>query len=106
MEKYDITKPIKIPVGMHRLNSDPSISFQLNRLVNIDGCDLAVAKEIGNTIKSADDFYTVLKKRGDFELENGHIKKCSGTLPNVRIFHRLGGPERSCRLEKGKGAFL
>ena len=39
MEKYDITKPIKIPVGMHKLNDDPSISFQLNRLVNMDGCD-------------------------------------------------------------------
>lgn len=67
MEKYDITKPIKIPVGMHKLNNDASISFQLNRLVNMDGCDLAVAKEIGNTIKSAADFYTVLKKHGGFD---------------------------------------
>lgn len=47
MEKYDITKPMKIPVGMHKLNGEPGISFQLNRLVNMDGCDLAVAKEIG-----------------------------------------------------------
>ena len=57
MEKYDITKPIKIPVGMHKLNDDPSISFQLNRLVNMDGCDLAIAQEIGPTIKTAADFY-------------------------------------------------
>ena len=53
MEKYDITKPMKIPVGMHKLNGEPGISFQLNRLVNMDGCDLAVAKEIGLAIKSA-----------------------------------------------------
>ena len=52
MEKYDITKPMKIPVGMHKLNGEPGISFQLNRLVNMDGCDLAVAKEIGLAIKS------------------------------------------------------
>lgn len=86
MEKYDITKPIKIPVGMHKLNSDPSISFQLNRLVNMDGCDLAVAKEIGNTIKSAGDFYTVLKKRGDFELENGHIKNAAALYRMSEFF--------------------
>ena len=86
MEKYDITKPIKIPVGMHKLNSDPSISFQLNRLVNIDGCDLAAAKEIGNTIKSAADFYTVLKKRGDFELENGHIKNAAALYRMSEFF--------------------
>ena len=35
MEKYDITKPIKIPVGMHRLNDDAGISFQLNRLASL-----------------------------------------------------------------------
>ncbi len=45
MEKYDITKPIEIPVGMHKLNNDPGISFQLNRLVNMDGCDLSVARD-------------------------------------------------------------
>ena len=45
MEKYDITKPIKLPVGMHKLNDDAGISFQLNRLVNLDGCDLEVARE-------------------------------------------------------------
>ena len=87
MEKYDITKPIKIPVGMHKLNDDPSISFQLNRLVNMDGCDLAVAQEIGPTIKTAADFYDVLKKRADLELENEHIKMLphSTECPNFSL---------------------
>lgn len=77
MEKYDITKPMKIPVGMHKLNGEPGISFQLNRLVNMDGCDLAVAKEIGLAIKSASDFYRVLKSRADSEMEQGHIKNAA-----------------------------
>lgn len=77
MEKYDISKPIKIPIGMHKLNDDPGISFQLNRLVNMDGCDLSVAQEIGPTIKSASDFYGVLKSRADFELEKGRIKNAA-----------------------------
>ena len=77
MEKYDITKPMKIPVGMHKLNGEPGISFQLNRLVNMDGCDLAVAKEIGPAIKSTSDFYRVLKSRADSELEQGHIKNAA-----------------------------
>ena len=62
MEKYDITKPIKLSVGMHKLNANAGISFQLNRLVNMDGCDLSVAKEIGPTIKSTSDFYKVTSK--------------------------------------------
>lgn len=77
MEKYDITKPIRIPVGMHRLNDDAGISFQLNRLVNMDGCDLSVAREIGPTIKTPAEFYSVLKTRADRELESGHIKNAA-----------------------------
>lgn len=77
MEKYDITKPIKLPVGMHKLNDDPGISFQLNRLVNMDGCDLSVAREVGASIRTADDFYGALKGRADLELENGHIKNAA-----------------------------
>ena len=61
MEKYDITKPVKIPVGMHKLNDDPGISFQLNRLVSMDGCDLSVAREVGSSIKTAAEFYGALK---------------------------------------------
>lgn len=59
MEIYDISKLIKLPVGMHKLNDDPGISFQLNRFVNMDGCDLSVAQEIGPGIKTAADFYGV-----------------------------------------------
>ena len=77
MEKYDITKPIKLPVGMHKLNDDPGISFQLNRLVNMDGCDLSVAREVGASIRTAADFYGALKGRADLELENGHIKNAA-----------------------------
>lgn len=77
MEKYDITKPIKIPVGMHKLNDDAGISFQLNRLVNMDGCDLSVAREIGPAIKTTADFYGVLKSRAGIELEQGHIRNAA-----------------------------
>ena len=87
MEKYDITKPMKIPVGMHKLNSDPEISFQLNRLVNMDGCDLAVAKEIGPAIKSASDLYGVLEKQSRFRTGTGAHKERGGAVPHVRVLH-------------------
>lgn len=106
MEKYDITKPIKIPVGMHKLNNDPSISFQLNRLVNMDGCDLAAAKEIGNTIKSAADFYTVLKKRGDFELENGHIKNAAALYRMSEFFTDWEDPNGLAARKKARELFF
>lgn len=51
MEKYDITKPIVLPVGMYKLNVNPSISFQLNRLVNFDLGDLDEIRKVGSQIK-------------------------------------------------------
>ena len=39
-EKYDITQPIVLPAGMYHLNDNPSLNFQLNRLVNMDMGDL------------------------------------------------------------------
>lgn len=106
MEKYDITKPISIPVGMHKLNKDPGISFQLNRLVNMDGCDLAVASEIGNTIKTAADFYTVLKKRGDSELENGHIKNAAALYRMSEFFTDLEDPNGLAAWKKARELFF
>ena len=86
MEKYDVTKPIKLPVGMYKLNDNAEINFQLNRLVNLDDCDISVAKEIGSTIRSAADFYDVLKKRADIELEKGHIKNAAALYRMSEFF--------------------
>lgn len=106
MEKYDITKPIKIPVGMHKLNDDPSISFQLNRLVNMDGCDFSVAKEIGPTIKSAADFYDVLKKRADLELENEHIKNAAALYRMSEFFTDWEDPNGLAAWKKARELFF
>ena len=51
MEKYDITKPFVLPVGMYKLNVNPSISFRLNRLVNFDLGDLDEIRKVGSQIK-------------------------------------------------------
>lgn len=106
MEKYDITKPIKIPVGMHKLNDDPSISFQLNRLVNMDGCDLAIAQEIGPTIKTAADFYDVLKKRADLELENEHIKNAAALYRMSEFFTDWEDPNGLAAWKKARELFF
>lgn len=106
MEKYDITKPIKIPVGIHKLNDDPSISFQLNRLVNMDGCDLAVAQEIGPTIKTAADFYDVLKKRADLELENEHIKNAAALYRMSEFFTDWEDPNGLAAWKKARELFF
>lgn len=105
-EKYDITKPIKIPVGMHKLNDDPSISFQLNRLVNMDGCDLAIAQEIGPTIKTAADFYDVLKKRADLELENEHIKNAAALYRMSEFFTDWEDPNGLAAWKKARELFF
>ena len=100
MEKYDITKPIKLPVGMHKLNDDAGISFQLNRLVNLDGCDLEVAREIGPTIKNTGEFYSVLKNRADKELAEGHLKNASALYRMAEFYTNLQSFYRQSRQMK------
>lgn len=106
MEKYDVTNPIKIPVGMYKLNNDAGINFQLNRLVNLDGCDISVAKEIGSTIKSSADFYDVLKKRADIELEKGHIKNAAALYRMSEFFTDWEDPNGLAAWKKARELFF
>lgn len=106
MEKYDVTKPIKLPVGMHKLNNDPNISFQLNRLVNMDGCDLAAAKEIGTSIKTAADFYDVLKDRADIELAEGHLKNAAALYRMSEFFTDWEDPNGLAAWKKARELFF
>lgn len=106
MEKYDISKPIKLPVGMHELNDDPGISFQLNRLVNMDGCDLSVAQEIGPGIKTAADFYGVLKGRADTELEQGHIKNAAALYRMSEFYTDWEDPDGLAAWKKARELFF
>ena len=61
MEKYDITKPIKLPVGMHKLNDDAGISFQLNRLVNLTAATLRLLVKLALQLKTQANFTAFLK---------------------------------------------
>ena len=106
MEKYDITKPVKIPVGMHKLNDDPGISFQLNRLVNMDGCDLSVAREVGASIKTAADFYGALKARADTELEKGNIKNAAALYRMSEFYADWEDPNGLVAWKKARELFF
>lgn len=106
MEKYDITKPIKIPVGMHKLNDDAGISFQLNRLVNMDGCDLSVAREIGPAIKTTADFYGVLKSRAGIELEQGHIRNAAALYRMSEFYTDWEDPNGLAAWKKARELFF
>ena len=106
MEKYDITKPVKISVGMHKLNDDPGISFQLNRLVSMDGCDLSVAREVGSSIKTAADFYGALKARADTELENGCIKNAAALYRMSEFYADWEDPAGLAAWKKARELFF
>ncbi len=106
MKKYDITKPVKISVGMHKLNDDPGISFQLNRLVSMDGCDLSVAREVGSSIKTAADFYGALKARADTELENGCIKNAAALYRMSEFYADWEDPDGLAAWKKARELFF
>ena len=60
-EKYDITQPIVLPAGMYHLNDNPSLNFQLNRLVNMDMGDLDKVRAVGARIKDIKSWISVCR---------------------------------------------
>ena len=78
MEKYDITKPFLLPVGMYKLNKNPGYSFQLNRLVNMDLGDLDEVRRIGDQITDKKSWKSVLLAVADTEYEKGNIRSAMG----------------------------
>lgn len=77
-EKYDITKPIELPVGMYHLNDNASINFQLNRLVNMDMGDLDEVRKVGSQIKDIKSWKTVLMRVADEEYAKGNLRSAMG----------------------------
>lgn len=68
MEKYDISKPFVLPVGMYKLNVNPSISFQLNLFVNFDLGDLDEIRKVGSQIKDVKSWKKIMLETADREL--------------------------------------
>lgn len=77
-EKYDITKPIELPVGMYHLNDNASINFQLNRLVNMDMGDLDEVRKVGSQIRDIKSWETVLMRVADEEYAKGNLRSAMG----------------------------
>lgn len=90
---------------MHKLNDDAGISFQLNRLVNLDGCDPEVAREIGPTIKNTGEFYSVLKNRADKELAEGHLKNASALYRMAEFYTDWEDPDGLAAWKKARELF-
>lgn len=94
MEKYDITKPFPLPVGMYKLNKNPGYSFQLNRLVNMDLGDLDEVRRIGDQITDKKSWKSVLLAVADTEYEKGNIRSAMGFYRMVAFFMDYDDPDK------------
>lgn len=92
MEKYDITKPFLLPVGMYKLNKNPGYSFQLNRLVNMD---LDEIRRIGGQITDKKSWKSVLLAVADTEYEKGNIRSAMGFYRMVAFFMDYDDPDNN-----------
>lgn len=79
---FDITKPVQLKTGMHRLHAQADYNFQLNRLVNMDGADLETVKKVAAQIQDEASWKKVLLEQGEKELAQGHIV-------NAMAFYRM-----------------
>lgn len=106
MEKYDITKPFLLPVGMYKLNKNPGYSFQLNRLVNMDLGDLDEVRRIGNQITDKKSWKSVLLTAADTEYEKGNIRSAMGFYRMAAFFMDYDDPDNNACWQKARELFF
>lgn len=106
MDKYDITKPFVLPVGMYKLNDDPGYSFQLNRLVNMDLGDLEEVRKIGRQIKDKKSWKSVLLTAADAEYEKGNLKSAMGFYRMAEFNMDFDDPDGLAAWEKARKLFF
>lgn len=92
-EKYDITQPIVLPAGMYHLNDNPSLNFQLNRLVNMDMGDLDKVRTVGARIKDIKSWISVLTQAAEEEEAAGNIKSAMGFYRMAEFYMDWKDPE-------------
>lgn len=92
-EKYDITQPIVLPAGMYHLNDNPSLNFQLNRLVNMDMGDLDKVRTVGAKIKDIKSWISVLTQAAEEEEAAGHLKSAMGFYRMAEFYMDWRDPE-------------
>lgn len=106
MEKYDVTKPFLLPVGMYKLNKNPGYSFQLNRLVNMDLGDLDEVRRIGDQITDKKSWKSVLLAVTDTEYEKGNIRSAMGFYRMVAFFMDYDDPDNNACWQKARELFF
>lgn len=106
MEKYDITKPFPLPVGMYKLNKNPGYSFQLNRLVNMDLGDLDEVRRIGDQITDKKSWKSVLLAVADTEYEKGNIRSVMGFYRMAAFFMDYDDPDNNACWQKARELFF
>ena len=106
MEKYDITKPFVLPVGMYKLNDNPSISFQLNRLVNFDLGDLDEIRKVGSQIKDVKSWKKIMLETADREYAAGHTKSAMGYYRMAEFYMEYDDPDAIKSWAKARELFF
>ena len=105
-EKYDITKPIELPVGMYHLNDNASINFQLNRLVNMDMGDLDEVRKVGSQIKDIKSWKTVLMRVADEEYAKGNLRSAMGFYRMAEFYMDWKDPDALKCWKKARELFF
>lgn len=78
---------------MYHLNDNPSLNFQLNRLVNMDMGDLDKVRTVGARIKDIKSWISVLTQAAEEEEAAGNIKSAMGFYRMAEFYMDWKDPE-------------
>ncbi len=95
-----------LPVGMYHLNDNPSLNFQLNRLVNMDMGDLDKVRKVGGKIKDVKSWKEVLMKSTDDEYSAGDRKSAMGFYRMAEFYMDWRDPDALKCWKKARKIFF
>ncbi len=94
MEKYDVTRPIKLKKGVYKLNNERNFDYQLNRLINWDGGRLEDVKPVAAKIHNSADWKRELIRLGDTAMKEKRIDNAVAYYRMSEFFMYDGDPDK------------
>lgn len=104
-QTFDPSTPIEFPRGIYQLNEEPHIDYQLNRIVNWDGGDLAELQEVGPGIRSFADWKRVLTELGARAEAEGRTRNAVGYYLMRDFYTSYADPDKLDNYHQAQALF-
>ncbi|MCR5141215.1 MAG: alpha/beta fold hydrolase [Ruminococcus sp.] len=105
MDKYDVSRPVKLKSGVYKLNPERNFDYQLNRVINWDGGRIEDIKPIAGRIKTSADWKRELIALGNTAMKENRIQNVIAYYRMSEFFMYDGDPDKKKYYQKATELF-